>query len=140
MTRRVLKLPDHAGMIKTPPQSTDTQLTGTESTGTESTCNESAALHTTTPEECSQIGAWIADKLNQSDGPVRFFIPLRGVSMIDAPDMPFHDPEADAALFAAIEETFEESDSRKLIKLDNHVNDQEFADALVAAFREAVSQ
>lgn len=102
--------------------------------------NAQVTLMRTTPEECAEIGAWIANKLNQSDGPVRFFIPLGGVSMIDAPDMPFHDPEADAALFAAIEETLEESENRKLIKLDNHINDQEFADALVAAFREVVSQ
>jgi uncharacterized protein (UPF0261 family) len=102
--------------------------------------NAQVTLMRTTAEECAQIGAWIADKLNRSEGPVRFFVPLGGVSMIDAPDMPFHDPEADAALFAAIEETFEESENRKLIKLDNHVNDQEFADALVVAFREVVSQ
>ena len=32
-------------------------------------------------------------------GPVALFVPLRGVSMIDAEGQPFHDPEADAALF-----------------------------------------
>ena len=93
----------------------------------------------TTAEECAEIGSWIADKLNQSDGPVRFFIPLGGVSMIDAPEMPFHDPDADAALFDAIESTFEETENRRLIKLDHHINDQEFADALVASFREVMS-
>ena len=30
------------------------------------------------------------------------FIPLQGVSMIDAEGQPFHDPEADAALFEAL--------------------------------------
>ncbi|MGB7859661.1 MAG: Tm-1-like ATP-binding domain-containing protein [Acidimicrobiia bacterium] len=101
--------------------------------------NAQVTLMRTTPEECAEIGAWIANKLNQSAGPVRFFIPLGGVSMIDAPGMPFHDVEADAALFGAIEETFEETDNHKLIKLDNHVNDQEFADAMVAAFREVMA-
>jgi uncharacterized protein (UPF0261 family) len=33
------------------------------------------------------------------EGPVRFLLPLGGVSAIDVPGMPFHDPEADAALF-----------------------------------------
>ena len=102
--------------------------------------NAQVTLMRTTPEECAEIGTWIANKLNQSGGPVRFFLPLGGVSMIDAPGMPFHDPVADAALFSAIKETFEESESRKLIELDFHVNDQEFADALVAAFREVISQ
>ena len=101
--------------------------------------NAQVTLMRTTTEECAEIGKWIANKLNQSDGPVRFFLPLKGVSMIDAPDMPFHDPAADAALFDAIEETFEESEDRKLIKLDLHVNDQAFADALVTAFREVMS-
>ena len=60
--------------------------------------------------------------------------------MIDAPDMPFHDPEADAALFAAIEETFEETKKRKLIKLDYHINDPEFAEALVQAFHDVMKE
>lgn len=101
--------------------------------------NAQVTLMRTTPDECAEIGAWIANKLNQSAGPVRFFLPLGGVSMIDAPGMPFHDEDADAALFGAIEETFEETDSHKLIKLDNHVNDQQFADAIVAAFREVMA-
>ncbi len=94
----------------------------------------------TTPEECAEIGPWIANKLNQTSGPVRFFLPLGGVSMIDAPDMPFHDPEANATLFAAIENTFEETDNHKLAKSDHHLNDPEFAEALVDAFREVMEE
>lgn len=102
--------------------------------------NAEVTLMRTTPEECAEIGTWIAAKLNRSDGPVRFLLPLGGVSMIDAPDMPFHDPEADAALFAAIEKTFEETDNRKLIKSPHNINDPEFAAALVDAFREIVQE
>ncbi len=98
--------------------------------------NSQVTLMRTTAGECAEIGAWIADKLNQSDGPVRFLLPMGGVSMIDAPDMPFHDPEADRALFAAIEDTFEETDRRRLIKSPRHINDPEFAAELVGAFRE----
>ena len=39
------------------------------------------------------------------DGPVRFFLPEGGVSALDAPGQPFCDPEADAALFRALEQT-----------------------------------
>ncbi len=102
--------------------------------------NAQVTLMRTTPDECAEIGAWIANKLNRSDGPVRFFLPMGGVSMIDAPDMPFHDPEADAALFGAIEETFQETDQRKLIKSKQHLNDPEFAAQLVEAFREIVQK
>ena len=59
----------------------------------------------TTPEENERIGRWIGEKLNRMDGPVRFFLPEGGVSALDAPGQPFWDPEADAALFAALERT-----------------------------------
>jgi uncharacterized protein (UPF0261 family) len=100
--------------------------------------NAQVTLMRTTPEECAEIGSWIANKLNQSNGPVRFFLPLGGVSMLDAPDMQFYDPDANATLFAAIEETLETTENRKLIKLDQHINDPEFAAALVEAFRDVM--
>lgn len=100
--------------------------------------NAQVTLMRTTPEECAEIGRWIADKLNRSTGPVRFLLPLGGVSMIDAPDMPFHDPEADAALFDAIRETFEETEDRRLVELDLHINDPAFAEAVVSAFHEVM--
>ena len=43
----------------------------------------------------------IAAQLNRATGPVALVLPLGGVSAIDAPGQPFHDPEADAALFEA---------------------------------------
>ncbi len=39
-------------------------------------------------------------------GPVRFLIPEGGVSAIDRPGQPFHDPAADRELFATIERLF----------------------------------
>ena len=36
---------------------------------------------------------------------MRFLLPEGGVSLIDAPGQPFHDPAADAALFEALEAT-----------------------------------
>jgi uncharacterized protein (UPF0261 family) len=50
--------------------------------------------------------------------------------MIDAEGQPFHDPEADAALFAALREGV--GPDVELIELDCNVNDDEFADAMVA--------
>ena len=69
-------------------------------------------------------------------GPVRFLIPEGGVSAIDRPGQPFHDPEADRALFAAIEQDFRSGSNRKLQRLPLHINDEAFADALVAAWQE----
>ena len=53
----------------------------------------------TTAEENAAIGRWIVARVNRMEGPVRFLLPLQGVSAIDAPGKPFHDPEADRALF-----------------------------------------
>ena len=60
--------------------------------------NANVTLMRTTPQENAQIGAWLAEKLNRSPGPVRLLLPEGGVSMLDAPGNPFHDPQANAAL------------------------------------------
>jgi uncharacterized protein (UPF0261 family) len=92
--------------------------------------NPSVTLMRTTPEECAELGRRIARKLSAATGPVSLFVPLGGVSMIDAEGQPFHDPEADAALFDALREGLNGS-SVELIELDNNVNDDAFAAALV---------
>ena len=101
--------------------------------------NPQVTLMRTTAEESRQIGGWIAEKLNRCDGPIRFLIPELGVSMLDAPGQPFHDPAADAALFDAIESTLRQSNDRRLVKLPYHINDREFATALVQHFLEIAS-
>ena len=70
--------------------------------------NPSVTLMRTTPEESAELGRRIARKLAAATGPVTLFVPLRGVSMIDAEGQPFHDPEADAALFDALREGLED--------------------------------
>ena len=75
------------------------------------------------------MGKWIADKLNQCEGPVRFLIPEGGVSGIDAPGQPFHDPAADAALFKALRDHLRPTQRRRLIALPHHINDPAFAES-----------
>jgi uncharacterized protein (UPF0261 family) len=83
----------------------------------------------TTPDECAKLGEIIAGKLNQATGPTVFFIPLKGVSMIDAEGMPFHDPVADKALFDALRRHLDRT-RVDLVELDLHINDEAFADAM----------
>jgi uncharacterized protein (UPF0261 family) len=92
--------------------------------------NPSVTLMRTTPEECAELGRRIANKLAAATGPTSLFVPLGGVSLIDADGQPFHDPEADAALFDALREGLAGS-SVELVELDANVNDEEFADAMV---------
>src|SRR5207247_10756882 len=89
----------------------------------------------TTPEENERIGRWIGDKLNRMDGPVRFFLPEGGVSALDAPGQPFWDPEADAALFGALDRSVRRTSTRQLIRVERHINEPELASAIVNALR-----
>ena len=96
--------------------------------------NPQVTLMRTSPEECREIGEWIAAKLNACDGPVRFLIPERGVSAIDAPGQSFHDPDADKALFDALSDNLRQTNDRRLIRLPLHINDASFSNALVQNF------
>lgn len=97
--------------------------------------NPQVTLMRTTVEENREMGRWIAARLNRCEGPVRFLIPEKGVSAIDAPGQPFHDPEADAALFDTLEAELRQTETRRLERLPHHINDPDFSAALVAAFR-----
>ena len=98
--------------------------------------NPTVTLMRTTVDENRRIGEFIAAKLNAMRGPVRFLIPEGGVSAIDKPGQPFHDPDANAALFSAIEQGFRAGGDRRLQRVPHHINDEAFANALVAAWRE----
>ncbi|MEV4256250.1 Tm-1-like ATP-binding domain-containing protein [Spirillospora sp. NPDC049652] len=98
--------------------------------------NEQVTLMRTSPDECREIAAFIAAKLNACTGPVRFLLPEGGVSALDAPGQPFWEPATDRVLFEALEAQVEQTADRKLIRSPHNINDPEFAAALVAAFQE----
>jgi uncharacterized protein (UPF0261 family) len=91
--------------------------------------NPQVTLMRTTPGECAELGRILATRLNAATGPTALYLPLRGVSMIDAEGMPFWSRDADAALFDAIRATVDPS-KVELVELDLHVNDAAFADAM----------
>jgi uncharacterized protein (UPF0261 family) len=98
--------------------------------------NPQVTLMRTTPDENTAFGEFIAGKLNDCDGPVRFLLPEGGVSLLDAPGQAFFDPEADEALFAALESGVEQTDDRRVVRIPHNINDPEFATAVLAAFDE----
>ena len=100
--------------------------------------NPQVTLMRTSIEENRRIGVWIAERINRMHGPVRFLIPEKGVSLIDAEGEVFHDPEADAALFEALESTLRTSSRRQLIRVPAALNDDAFAAAVVEQFRSMV--
>ena len=91
--------------------------------------NETVTLMRTSPTENAAIGARMAETLGRSNGPVTVLLPLRGVSALDAPGLPFHDPSADGALFAAIREGLAGHPRARVVELDLHINDPAFAEA-----------
>lgn len=102
--------------------------------------NAQVTLMRTTVEECVQIGTFIAEKLSRTTGPLTLLIPEGGLSLIDAPGMPFHDPDADSALFQTIESKLSSAPNRKVIRVPAHINDAAFAAAAVSAFREVLAR
>jgi uncharacterized protein (UPF0261 family) len=96
--------------------------------------NPTVTLMRTTPEECAELGRRIGRKLSRATGPVTLFVPLRGVSLIAVEGQPFHDPEADQALFDGLRETLDPSvDVREV---DTDINDPAFAHAMVDTLHE----
>lgn len=98
--------------------------------------NAQVTLMRTTPDENRRMGEWIAAKLNACEGPVRFLIPEKGVSLIDVEGQPFHDAAADAALFEALRKNVVPTVQRRLEFLPYALNDAAFAHALVASYAE----
>jgi uncharacterized protein (UPF0261 family) len=90
--------------------------------------NPNVTLMRTTPEENAELGRILAEKASKSSGPVAFFLPLKGVSMLDAPGKEFWWPEADQALFDAIKR--HRRPDIPVHELDHNINDEPFADAV----------
>ena len=90
--------------------------------------NPNVTLMRTTPEENSELGRRLAERVNASAGPVAVYLPLRGISVISAPGQPFAWPEAEEALFGAIKENLRPD--IPVFELDVNINDAAFADAV----------
>jgi len=93
--------------------------------------NPQVTLMRTTPSENRRMGEWIAERINLMQGQARFLIPEGGVSALDAPGQPFHDPEANQALFDAISSRVRETTKRRVIRTPLHINDPAFAELAV---------
>jgi uncharacterized protein (UPF0261 family) len=101
--------------------------------------NAQVTLMRTTPEECTRLGAILADKINHYTAPVSVLIPTQAISVISAEGKPFHDPAADAALFSALKQGLRPE--IQVQELPVEINDPAFAracvEALLAAMRAA---
>ena len=95
--------------------------------------NSQVTLMRTTPQENHQLGCILASKLNLSTGPVTLLLPLRGNSLIGTSGQPFHDPEADEALWDALKSNLRAD--IPVVELDSAINDPSFAEACARELR-----
>jgi uncharacterized protein (UPF0261 family) len=96
--------------------------------------NAQVTLMRTTIDENQRSAQFIAAKLNRSTAPLTLLVPELGVSLLDAPGQPFHDPDADAALFEELERQVNQTADRRIVRLPYNINDPEFAKAIVEHF------
>ncbi|XP_050228570.1 toMV susceptible protein tm-1(GCR26) isoform X2 [Mercurialis annua] len=102
--------------------------------------NEQVSLMRTTMEENKHFARFIADKLNRSSSKIRVCLPQKGLSALDAPGKPFYDSEATGVLINELQRLIQTNEDRQVKEYPFHVNDPEFADALVESFLEISMQ
>lgn len=99
--------------------------------------NPTVTLMRTNVEENRKLAEIIAEKLNKTEGKTALFLPLKGVSMIDAEGQPFYGAEEDKVLFDTLREKIDQ-DKVELIEKDLHINDQEYAEAIAKKLIELI--
>jgi uncharacterized protein (UPF0261 family) len=88
--------------------------------------NPVATLVRLSAEEERELGALVADRLNESRGPLRVVVPTRGFSLADAEGGDLWDPEADHAFVESLRSELRPDIPFEAV--DAHVDDPDFAD------------
>jgi uncharacterized protein (UPF0261 family) len=99
--------------------------------------NEAVTGYRSSYRELHQVGREIGEKLGKSKGPVTVVIPMQGFSVYDRVGGPMYDPDADAGFIDAISAF---PGKLKVVKVDAHISDEKFIDAVMDAFLENVAK
>ncbi|MCA1959866.1 MAG: Tm-1-like ATP-binding domain-containing protein [Desulfomonile sp.] len=83
----------------------------------------------TSPDDVSRLAELVGDKLNRARGPVSLMVPMRGWSEADAPGGPLYEPATNEVFVSRLESLL--APRVKMVKVDAHINDEEFAQAAV---------
>ena len=89
-----------------------------------------------TTEEMVTAAKTMADKLDKAKGPVVIAIPLKGWDELDKLNGPFYDPEGREAFVKTLKENIKPD--IKILEFDAHINDREFAEAIISIFDEVI--
>ncbi|MBW2217562.1 MAG: Tm-1-like ATP-binding domain-containing protein [Deltaproteobacteria bacterium] len=86
-------------------------------------------------EELTLTAMTVAKKLNQANGPVKFFIPMKGWSGFDPPGGVLYSPEEDMIFVDELKRQIN-NDHIEIIEVDSHLEDPRFAKKLVEGFED----
>jgi len=81
------------------------------------------------PDELIQVADVFAEKLNRSNAPVRFVIPLKGWSSVDIPGNPTYDPKEDRIFIEELRQRLKPE--IEIVEVNANLEDPEFAKAIV---------
>ena len=94
--------------------------------------NPVATLVRLEPEEMAELGRIVAERLNDSRGPVHVLAPTQGFSLADVEGGDLWFPEADAAFLDALGSALRPDIPLELV--ETHVNDPELADLVAERY------
>jgi uncharacterized protein (UPF0261 family) len=98
--------------------------------------NPQVTLMRTNAAESAELGKILAEKLNRYPAPLTVLLPLRGLSLIGAAGQPFHDSEADRALFGSMKSRLRPG--IMIREVDSTINDPAFARACAESLLENI--
>ncbi|MEE8374547.1 MAG: Tm-1-like ATP-binding domain-containing protein, partial [Dehalococcoidia bacterium] len=90
-------------------------------------------LARTSRDEVEKAAKIIAGRANRAVGPVAIVVPLRGFSAVDREGHHFFDPEADSVFGRVVKDAVKEGID--VVEVDAHINDDEFARAVVGTYQ-----
>jgi len=85
------------------------------------------------PQEMEAVAKTFTEKLNRAKGPIRVVIPKRGWSAVDREGSPAYDPDGDAIFSNILKRELKEDIIVR--EVDTNLEDPEFAEVVVDAFR-----
>lgn len=91
-----------------------------------------------TKEEQIEVAQELARRLKYAKGPTVFMIPRKGYDSYSVSEMPFWEPESDAAFVETLKADF--PSNIKVVEMDYDINDPRFAEAMVNALVELMRQ
>jgi uncharacterized protein (UPF0261 family) len=100
--------------------------------------NPHITLVRTSREQMIRVARVLADRLNQAGGPVTVVLPRGGWSFYNRPGLIFFDPGADRAFVETMKGAL--ISDIPVFELDGHINDPEFAQALIPLFLDLMEQ